>query len=175
MPRASWPAPGFKGLRLTAGRRRTRVREVWVEVTVGVARGVGEVWCREGTRHVSAESSMEKTGAGVWGTPAAPVRGTGADCPGCLQQPKVGRAVGERGGTWMRGGGSCQLATRASLMPASHSPGEERQTSFHPQGHCLQVDAPARPAGVERLGVEASTSQGGDVEWQRTWTACCRE
>ena len=90
----------FKGLRLTAGRRRTRVREVWVEVTVGVARGVGEVWCREGTRHVSAESSMEKTGAGVWGTPAAPVRGTGADCPGCLQQPKVGRAVGERGGTW---------------------------------------------------------------------------
>ena len=80
-----------------------------------------------------------------------------------------------RGARCVQGGGTCQLATRASLMPARHSPGEERQTSFHPQGHRLQVDAPARPAGVERLGVEASTPQGGDVEWQRTWTACCRE
>ena len=147
---------------------------MWVEVTVGVARGVGEVWCWEGTRHVSAESSMEKTGAGVWGTPAAPVRGTGADCPGCLQQPKVGRAVGERGGgeaaavSWQQERRSCQPATALARRG-------RRQTSFHPQGHCLQVDAPARPAGVERLGVEASTPQGGDVEWQRTWTACCRE
>ena len=66
------------------------------------------------------------------------------------------------------GGGSCQLATSASLTPASHSPGEDRQTSFQPQGHCLQVDAPARPAGVERLGVEASTPQVGDAGWQRT-------
>ena len=73
-----------------------------------------------------------------------------------------------RGARCMLGGGSCQLATRASLMPASHSPGEERQTSFHPQGHCLQVDAPARPAGVERLGVEAPTPQVGDAGWQRT-------
>ena len=91
----------FKGLRLTAGRRPSRVREGWVEVTVGA----GEVWCREGTRQVSAESSMEKTGAGAWGTPAAPVRGTWgipvassnleeADCPGfSVQKPKVGRAV----------------------------------------------------------------------------------
>ena len=57
----------------------------------------------------------------------------------------------------MLGGGSCQLATRASLMPASHSPGEDIKKSLHPQAHCPQVDAPARPAGVERLGVEAST------------------
>ena len=73
------------------------------------------------------------------------------------------------------GGGSCQLATSASLTPASHSPGEDRQTSFQPQGHCLQVGAPARPAGVERLGVEASTPQVGDAGWQRTSTACHRE
>ena len=35
----------FKGLRLTAGRRRTWVREFWVEA-VGVARGVCGVWFR---------------------------------------------------------------------------------------------------------------------------------
>ena len=35
----------FKGLRLTAGRRRTWVREFWVEA-VGVARGVCGAWFR---------------------------------------------------------------------------------------------------------------------------------
>ena len=152
----------FKGLRLTAGRRPSRVREGWVEVTVGA----GEVWCREGTRQVSAESSMEKTGAGAWGTPAAPVRGTGADCPGCLQQPKVGRAVGEGGGTWsaMHAGRWHLSAGNKSVAHASQPlPWRGEADVIRLQGHCLQVDAPARPAGVERSGVEASMPQGGDV------------
>ena len=114
---------------------------------------------------------MEKTGAGVWGTRQHPSAGRGLTALVACSNQKSGEPSEReeaRGARCMLGGGSCQLATRASLMPASHSPGEERQTSFHPQGHCLQVDAPARPAGVERLGVEASTPQVGDAGWQRT-------
>ena len=71
------------------------------------------------------ECSTEKTGAGDSGTLAASVRATGADCPGCASQPKVGRAVGESRG------GSGWLATRASLTPVSHSSVANRANSLY--------------------------------------------
>ena len=47
MPRASWPAPGFKGLRLTAGRRRVagaRIYEAYAWQPGAGLFGFGYAW-----------------------------------------------------------------------------------------------------------------------------------